>query len=84
MITASTAPVSLDMCTSGALEPGNGIASWGSKMKLTNKMHDAVKNSEVGKFIDRLIREEVARGGNTDLGQGGNVIQQLWAAFMKG
>jgi hypothetical protein len=49
---------------------------------LSNKRHDAVKNSPVGQFIDRLIREEVARGGDTFiLGGGGNVIQCLWDAF---
>lgn len=53
-------------------------------MKLTDKMHDAVKASPVGQMLDRLIREEHARGGNTSLGGGGNVIQQLWAAFMSG
>lgn len=50
--------------------------------RLTNEMHDAVAASPVGKFIDRLIREEVARGGDTHIpGGGGNVIQQLWKAF---
>jgi hypothetical protein len=58
-------------------------------MKLTDEMHDAVKNSPVGQFIDRLIREEVARGSNvgeahTHLGIRGNVIQALWEAFMSG
>src|ERR1700730_1335681 len=50
---------------------------------LSNARHDAVKNSPVGRFIDRLIREEVARGGNTTIGDGtgGNVIQLLWAAL---
>ena len=49
--------------------------------RLSIERHDAVKNSPVGKFIDRLIREEVERGGNTSIGPGGNVIQQLWNAF---
>jgi hypothetical protein len=54
-------------------------------MKLTDKMHDAVRDSEVGKFLSRLIAEEHARGGDTfNLGGGGNVIQQLWKAFMSG
>lgn len=54
-------------------------------MKLTNKMHDAVRDSEVGKFISRLIEEEVKRGGDTHIpGGGGNVIQRLWDAFMSG
>lgn len=54
-------------------------------MILTQKMHDSVKKSEVGKFISRLIEEEVARGGNTQVhGGGGNVIQMLWKAFMDG
>jgi len=58
-------------------------------MELTDKMHDSVKNSEVGKFLDRLIREEHARGGDTSIppeeyGIGGNVIQRLWVAFRKG
>lgn len=53
-------------------------------MRLTNKMHDAVKASPVGQLLDRLIREEFERDGNTALGPGGNVIQQLWAAFMSG
>jgi hypothetical protein len=48
-------------------------------------MHDAVKDSEVGKFLSRLIEEELARGGDTHVpGGGGNVIQKLWAAFMSG
>lgn len=51
-------------------------------------MHDAVKESEVGKYLDRLIVEDVARNGNRsgfDLsGGGGNIIQQLWKAFMSG
>lgn len=53
-------------------------------MKLTAEMHDAVAKSEVGKFLNRLIKEEYERGGNTHLPSGGNVIQQLWAAFMSG
>lgn len=53
-------------------------------MKLTAEMHAAVSKSEVGKFLDRLIRDEYERGGNTHLPSGGNVIQQLWAAFMSG
>ena len=53
-------------------------------MRLTNSMHDAVKNSPVGQMIDRLIREEVARGGDTSTTFDGNVIQALWAAFMSG
>ena len=54
-------------------------------MILTDEMHDAVKNSPVGQFIDRLIREEYARNGNTHIdGQHGNVIQELWVAFMSG
>jgi len=50
---------------------------------LSNERHDAVANSAVGQFIDRLIREEVARGGDTTItgGKGGSVIQQLWLAF---
>lgn len=51
--------------------------------RLTNDMHDAVLNSPVGQFLDRLIREEVARGGDTRLPPEGNVIQQLWKAFNK-
>ena len=51
-------------------------------MRLTNAMHDAVKNSPVGQMIDRLIREEVARGGDTSTTFDGSVIQALWAAFM--
>jgi hypothetical protein len=53
-------------------------------MKMTTKMHDAVRDSDVGKFLSRLIREETARGGKGISGAGGNVIQQLWAAFMVG
>lgn len=51
--------------------------------RLTNEQHDAVLNSPVGQFLDRLIREEVARGGHTDYPgcAGGNVIQNLWKAF---
>lgn len=53
-------------------------------MRLTNAMHDSVKNSPVGQLLSRLIREEVERGGDTNCGPGGSVIQQLWAAFMAG
>ena len=54
-------------------------------MRLTNKMHDAVKTSEVGKFLNRLIEEEVARGGEKFNPRGeGNIIQLLWKAFMSG
>jgi hypothetical protein len=53
-------------------------------MILTKEMHEAVKNSHVGQFIDRLIREEVARGGDTKTHWNGNVIEALWAAFMSG
>ena len=48
---------------------------------LSDERHDAVKQSPVGQLLDRLIREEFARGGDTSLGGGGNVIQQLWVAF---
>lgn len=48
---------------------------------LSDRRHDAVKNSPIGQFLDRLIREEHARGGDTSLPPGGSVIQQLWAAF---
>ncbi len=58
---------------------------------LTDKMHDSVRDSEVGKFLSRLIEEEHARGGDTSIpgprgpnDTGGSVIQQLWAAFMSG
>lgn len=50
---------------------------------LTNEMHNAVVRSPVGKLLDRLIREEVARGGDTTL-RGGNVVQLLWQAFHAG
>ena|SRR6516162_3871731 len=53
-------------------------------MKLTGRMHDAVLNSEVGKYIDRLIREEVYRSGPIPNVWHGNVIQALWVAFMSG
>lgn len=53
-------------------------------MILTDEMHDSVKHSPVGRFLDRLIREEVARGGDTYFDGGCNVIQALWAAFMDG
>ena len=53
-------------------------------MRLTDKMHDAVKDSEVGKFLNRLIEEDIARGGEPYSLGGGNIIQQLWAAFMSG
>lgn len=53
-------------------------------MILTDQMHDSVVNSAVGQFIDRLIREEAARGGETRFDGSGSVIQALWAAFMAG
>ena len=53
-------------------------------MRLTDKMHDAVKDSEVGKFLNRLIEEDIARGGEPYSLGAGNIIQQLWAAFMSG
>jgi len=53
-------------------------------MRLTTKMHDAVKFSEVGKFLNRLIKDEVERGGDTRIDPRGNVIQLLWIAFMSG
>jgi hypothetical protein len=49
--------------------------------RLTNRQHDSVKNSPVGQYIDRLMREDLARGGQPHGASGGNVIQQLWAAF---
>ena len=50
--------------------------------RLSSARHDAVRDSEVGRFIDRLIREEVARGGDTSVKwDGGNVIQALWISF---
>ena len=52
-------------------------------MTLTDEMHDAVVSSPVGQFIDRLIREEVARGGDTAYGGRGNVVQDLWRTFME-
>lgn len=52
---------------------------------LTQAMHDAVMASGVGQFLDRLVREEFARGANTSYpNQRGNVVQDLWAAFMAG
>src|SRR5271154_3473966 len=48
-------------------------------------MHDAVKNSPVGLMIGRLIGEEFARDGDTSYPKHqGNVIQDLWIAFMAG
>lgn len=49
--------------------------------RLTHAQHDAVLKSPIGQMLDRLIREEVARGGKLPLNGGGNVIQQLWEAF---
>lgn len=50
--------------------------------RLTNEQHDAVLKSPVGQYLDRLVREDVARGGDgLDLKGGGNIIQQLWVAF---
>lgn len=49
--------------------------------RLSTERHDAVKNSPVGQYLDRLIREDFERTGGYALGGGGNVIQQLWAAF---
>ena len=51
-------------------------------MKLTDEMHDAVKNSEVGRYIDRLIVADVANHPEFAQGWRGNVIQALWEAFM--
>lgn len=48
---------------------------------LSDDRHDAVKDSAVGQYLDRLIREDFARGGGMNLAGGGNVIQQLWVAF---
>lgn len=54
-------------------------------MKLTTEMHDAVRDSEVGQFLSRLIKENYERGGDYQLrNTSGNVIQMLWAAFMEG
>lgn len=48
-------------------------------------MHDSVKESEVGKYLDRLIVQDATMGGKGfDAGSGGNIIQQLWRAFMSG
>jgi hypothetical protein len=50
--------------------------------RLTARQHDSVLNSPVGQYLDRLIREDGARGNkDMDLGGGGTVIQQLWEAF---
>jgi hypothetical protein len=49
--------------------------------RLTDDQHDAVLNSPVGKYLDRLMREDVARGGEPHGAEGGNIIQQLWKAF---
>ena len=51
-------------------------------MKLTQEMHDAVLHSEVGQYIDRLIREDVCRSGPIPSVFKGSVIQALWNAFM--
>jgi len=54
-------------------------------MILTTKMHDTVRDSEIGKLLSRLIKAEFERGGDTKIpGNAGNVIQTLWAEFMKG
>jgi len=54
-------------------------------MILTTKMHDAVRDSGIGKLLSRLIKAEFERGGDTTIpGDAGNVIQTLWAEFMKG
>jgi hypothetical protein len=54
-------------------------------VRVTNAMHDAVMTSGVGQFLDRLVREEFARGGVTSYpNQHGNVVQDLWAAFSAG
>ena len=53
-------------------------------MRLTDEMHDAVKNSEVGRYIDRLIVADVADHPEFSQGWRGNVIQALWEAFMSG
>lgn len=50
--------------------------------RLTNQQHDNLMYSGVGQYLDRLIREDVARGGDVVFpGRVGNVVQSIWAAF---
>lgn len=53
-------------------------------MKLTIKMQNTVRDSQVGEFLSRLIENEFASGGDTNHGGRGNVIQSLWEQFMIG
>jgi len=53
-------------------------------VKLSDEMHNAVVNSEVGQFLDRLIREEVLRSGPIPNVWHGSIVQALWDAFMQG
>lgn len=48
---------------------------------LHDDQYHAVKNSEVGQFLDRLVREEFEKGGDTAIKWEGDIIQALWAAF---
>ena len=49
--------------------------------RLTNEQNDAVLKSPVGQYLDRLIREDLKRGGLPHGATGGSIIQQLWEAF---
>jgi hypothetical protein len=52
-------------------------------VNLTNEMCAAARATSAGKLLDRLITEELARGGNTNSGIGGSILQQLWEAMAK-
>lgn len=46
---------------------------------LTDAMIKAARETPAGKYIDRLIAEDVERTGG--VGVGGSIIQQLWDAM---
>lgn len=54
-------------------------------MQLTNKMIDAAKETPAGQYLDRLIAEDVAKGGGLSLAGGPHhsIIEQLWNAMCK-
>lgn len=50
--------------------------------RLTQAMIDAARATRGGQLIDHLLAEENARGGDTSLGGGASIIQQIWGAMM--
>ena len=52
---------------------------------IPKNIHDAIVNSPAGKLIDRLITEEVARGGDTSTPGGhGSIAEQLYWTIRDG